>query len=284
MATSVRSGWCKGPSVAVASIFFALAISILGPRPAHAIPAFARKYGLPCSACHEAWPKLNSFGQSFRDYGYQLMNDRDAPIYQQPSYWPAAMRITPHWHFETSTRQAIDSIPGDATSPTIEGNINYSSFDLTGIDLLTGGTLAKNVSFLLVPSIADVNTISFESAWVRLDNVFGTRWLNFKFGKHEIDLPISEKRILTLSDNGGFYQIFHFAPPGDTLGAVWSMADNQLGIELVGHSKNDLTRYAVSLLSSNDGQGPGVYPSVTTGRSYDGYIHVSQGFLLPKFG
>jgi len=23
-------------------------------RPAYGIPAFARKYGLPCSACHEA--------------------------------------------------------------------------------------------------------------------------------------------------------------------------------------------------------------------------------------
>ena len=32
-------------------------------RPAHAIPAFARKYGLPCSACHEAWPMLNNFGR-----------------------------------------------------------------------------------------------------------------------------------------------------------------------------------------------------------------------------
>ncbi|HEX2715933.1 MAG TPA: hypothetical protein VHM88_27430, partial [Candidatus Acidoferrales bacterium] len=24
-----------------------------------AIPAFARKYGVPCSACHTAWPELN---------------------------------------------------------------------------------------------------------------------------------------------------------------------------------------------------------------------------------
>jgi hypothetical protein len=36
-------------------------------RPTYAIPAFARKYSLPCSACHEAWPKLNNFGQVFRD-------------------------------------------------------------------------------------------------------------------------------------------------------------------------------------------------------------------------
>ncbi len=43
-----------------------------------AIPSFARKYNLPCSACHTAWPELNAFGQAFRDNGYQMMNDLDA--------------------------------------------------------------------------------------------------------------------------------------------------------------------------------------------------------------
>src|SRR5437763_10489833 len=83
---------------------------------AHAIPAFARKYGLPCSACHEAWPKLNAFGQTFKDNGYQLMNDKDAPIWQQPAYWPVAMRITPNWHRNSIDRNGIDD-------PNIPGNV-----------------------------------------------------------------------------------------------------------------------------------------------------------------
>src|SRR5579859_7222505 len=29
-----------------------------------ALPAFARKYGMPCSSCHQAWPMLSPFGQS----------------------------------------------------------------------------------------------------------------------------------------------------------------------------------------------------------------------------
>src|SRR6202047_4293396 len=57
-----------------------------------AIPAFARKYGLPFSACHTAWPELNNFGQTFRDNGYQLGNDHDSPIYQDPGYFPITMR------------------------------------------------------------------------------------------------------------------------------------------------------------------------------------------------
>jgi len=72
------------------------------------IPAFARKYGMPCSSCHEAWPKLSPFGQVFKDNGYQLGNERDAPIYQHPSYWPVTFRITPQWHRESSNRVAVD--------------------------------------------------------------------------------------------------------------------------------------------------------------------------------
>ena len=75
---------------------------------AHALPAFARKYGLRCSACHEAWPMLNYFGQKFKDNGYQLMNDRDAPIWQNNGYWPVTMRITPNWHRESTDKVAID--------------------------------------------------------------------------------------------------------------------------------------------------------------------------------
>ena len=73
--------------------------------PAFAVPAFARKYGLPCSACHEAWPKLNNFGLAFRDNGYQLMNDWDSPIYQNPSYFPISFRATPQWHRESTNRE-----------------------------------------------------------------------------------------------------------------------------------------------------------------------------------
>ncbi|MGC1599081.1 MAG: hypothetical protein WA757_02430, partial [Candidatus Acidiferrales bacterium] len=81
-----------------------------------AIPAFARKYGLPCSACHTAWPELNNFGQVFRDNGYQLMNDRDSPIWQNPSYFPIAFRITPNWHRESTDHQIVDVVPGSGAS------------------------------------------------------------------------------------------------------------------------------------------------------------------------
>jgi len=81
----------------VSGLLLAL-LSVCFVNDAHALPAFARKYGLRCSACHEAWPMLNYFGQKFKDNGYQLMNDRDAPIWQNNGYWPVTIRITPSWH------------------------------------------------------------------------------------------------------------------------------------------------------------------------------------------
>src|SRR4030088_2291893 len=244
-------------------------------RPARAIPAFARKYGLPCSACHEAWPKLNNFGQTFKDNGYQMMNDRDAPIFQQAAYWPVAFRITPNWH-----RESVDRT--DITNPatggvTTEGQLTTPGFDLTGMDILTAGTLAKNISFLLVPSADNTGAFHFESANVRFDNLLHTSWLNVKVGKFELDNIISEKRILTLSSNGGLYQIYHFVPVGDING--FGLGDNQLGAELSGHSKNDYTRYSIALLSSNDGN-----VGLPNGHGYDTYLTFSQAFEAGSLG
>jgi hypothetical protein len=241
-----------------------------------AIPAFARKYGMPCSACHEAWPKLNNFGQTFKDNGYQLGNDRDAPVFQQPAYWPIALRITPNWHRESVNRTDIDN---PATGIT-EGQLTTHGFDLSGMDMLTAGTLAKNISFLLVPSADETGAFHFESANVRFDNLLHSNWLNIKVGKFELDNVISEKRMLTLSGNGGYYQGYHFQPvTEDTSIFTFGIGDNMLGTELSGHSRNDYTRYSVALLSSNDGN-----VDVPNGHGYDTFFTFSQAFQAGSLG
>src|SRR5579864_4486073 len=138
-------------SLAVGLLF--LTVLLVASEPAAAIPAFARKYGLPCSACHIGWPILNAFGQSFRDNGYQLGNERDSPIYLNPSFFPITFRITPQWHRESTSRQAVDVVPPGSTTPTgqVEQTITTHGFDVSGIDIWTAGTLYKNISFLALP-------------------------------------------------------------------------------------------------------------------------------------
>ena len=245
-----------------------------------AIPVFARKYGMPCSACHEAWPKLNNFGQTFKDNGYQMGNDRDAPIFQQPAYWPIALRITPHWHRESVNRTDIFNPAVGDGGTTTEGRLTTHGFDLTGMDLLTAGTLAKNISFLLVPSADSTVAFHFESANVRFSNLMHSSWLNVKVGKFELDNIISEKRVLALSNNGGIYQGYHFQPVTEATGIfAFGIGDNQLGAELSGHSRNDYTRYSVALLSSNDGN-----VGVPNGHGYDTFLTFSQAFEAGRLG
>src|SRR5580704_8974332 len=169
-------------SIKGAIAWLLLVVALVSARPSFAIPAFARKYGLPCSACHSAWPLLNNFGQTFKDNGYQLGNGRDAPIYQQPDYWPITFRVIPQWHRETNSRVAVDKIAGNASSGQIEASMATSGFDTSSIDILTGGTLSNNISFLVQPFINSGNS-SIAQTWMRLDNLVRTRWLNLKVGK-----------------------------------------------------------------------------------------------------
>ncbi len=244
-------------------------------KPATAIPAFARKYGLPCSACHEAWPKLNVFGQTFKDNGFQLMNDRDSPIWQNPAYWPITLRVTPNWHRELVNKVSVDTPAGPNTGVI---NLVAHGFDLSGLDILTAGTLYNNISFLLVPSADNTGAFHFESAWARFDNILKSPWLNIKGGKFEFDNVISEKRILNLSGNGGLYQLYHFVPPNDS-NAFGQMGDNQIGLEWMGHSVNDRTRISAALVSSNDGE-----VNLPARNAYSGFITGSQAFDTGKFG
>jgi hypothetical protein len=264
-----------------AAVALVLASVVLtGSQPAHAIPAFARKYGLRCSACHESWPMLNYFGQKFKDNGYQLMNDRDAPIWQNPGYWPVTFRMTPIWHRVSTGKALVDTYSGGGTTPTGSSiqRITTSGFDLSGLDFHTGGTLEKNFSFYLLPSSDPAGNFHFETVMARLDNLFGSPWLNVKLGKFELDNLLSEKRILTLTGNGGIYQLYHFIPFGD--GNIFGqMGDNQLGVEVLGHSYNDRTRYSASLLSSNDGT-----TQLPYGNAYTGFFTASQAFDAGRLG
>jgi len=272
--SEIRTASCKSISFFLLSV---LVFLITASQPSHAIPAFARKYGLPCSACHIGWPILNTFGQQFRDNGYQLGNDRDSPIYQNPAYWPITFRVTPNWHVESQTKVFVDQTQAEQTVTT-------TGFDLSGLDIWTAGTLYKNISFSVLPSMAEGDTFHFENAWVRFDNLFKTPWMNLKFGKFELDMLLSQKRFLTLSNVGGFWYNYQFLPPGDSNG-FGGIGDNQLGVELSGHSKNSYARYSIALLSSVDGN-PGLVSGSQPGtaRTYDVFANVNEGFQVKSLG
>jgi len=263
-------------------------------QDAQAIPAFARKYDFACNVCHvPGFPKLNDFGNVFRDQGYQLGTDGDLPTFEAlgKGFWPVSLRTTVGY-------QVADlRVDGQA--------LTTSGFGFTGLDVLSFGTLARNLSFGIVftPGLGDAgfgtgNSLgdsNLESAFVRLMNLerfvggpSNTYWMNLKVGKFELDLPFSEKRAPTLNT---VYVMNHYTPgtpytatingiapaTGFTNANVLALGDNQPGIELTGIKKTDVTggylRYSLAGLTTNGGSF-----GDSGGRSAYFYGHVTQSF------
>jgi hypothetical protein len=68
-----RSSWPKVILALPTLGAVALAVTIIGaPRPAEALPSFARQTGQPCGQCHTDYPGLTPFGRRFKLGGYTL--------------------------------------------------------------------------------------------------------------------------------------------------------------------------------------------------------------------
>jgi hypothetical protein len=81
-------------------------------KPAHAVPAFSRKYQTSCITCHTVFPQLTLAGEAFRRNGYQFPNDDETLVKEEPiplgveaykklfpnSIWPSTLpSIPPFW-------------------------------------------------------------------------------------------------------------------------------------------------------------------------------------------
>jgi hypothetical protein len=230
---------------AALNISLCIGLTLVLSSPASAIPAFARKYGLRCTSCHESWPVLNDFGRNFRDNGYQLREGKDDTVNSNNAYWPVSIHVTPHYEYDMVTNQQTDQ----GTKSVNTGGIADAS-----IDLLTAGVLTKDISFLVVPTgFASDGNAHLESYWADFSRVFAdSDWFNVRIGKHEVDLPSSPHRSIDLT----FLFLVYGYHPGPTLPnatAVFDLDSNQLGAEINGHDKDSMTRYNVSIFSANNG-------------------------------
>lgn len=230
---------------------------------ADAIPAFARKYGVSCSACHEAWPILNAEGVNFRDNGYQFRLGKDAPTELRQEYIPVALRTTPSYGYTTVNNQTSDAGPI---------SVNTAGVDAGGVDILTAGTISDDVSFLLViAGFTPDEPGGVESGWARLNRIGGSQWLNLRIGKMELDQPASSHRGISLLSS---YSVYGAHPFGSLVG--FDMSENMPGVELSGHDDRSYTRYAISLVNALGGEGL----SRTAWSSPFLYGHVQQTFAM----
>jgi hypothetical protein len=202
-------------------ILAALAMMAAMPVPSLAIPVFARKYGFECTMCHSAFPRLNDFGQRFRQNGYQIpgRENEERTVLQGPA--PFAARASAGYNY-----YGFKSVP-DAE--------NVHQFQLNGLDLLSGGLFARNIGYIVVypPKIEASRGVvgqegTLEMASVVFSNIY-TSWANVRVGRFEPAYVVfSVKRHLSFSP----YDIYDYGFPG---GATFS--DTQTGVEVYGQDR-----------------------------------------------
>ena len=232
-----------------------IALPLVIPGPGRAIPAFARKYGFNCMMCHTAYPKLNDWGQRFRDNGYQLPGQvgKEKTAFDTPT--PIALR--------TSTGYVGYH----------EKDLTTGGFELHGLDLLAAGVMHKNISFLLIytPRIDEPAASSFsddpsqpgalESASIIFSNIIRDA-LNIRVGRFEPAYHLfSSKRSYYLMTPYTIYA-------ADTPLNPFVFDDNQIGIEATGHFRKGF-KYGVGVVN-----GTGANPD--NNRFKDVYLTMSQ--------
>jgi len=207
-------------------------------RTALAIPAFARKHGFNCAVCHVAFPKLNDWGQRFRDNGYQIPGQQGGEKTVFEGGAPLALRTTTGYSFYAT------------------GGESAAGFHLYGLDLLAGGVLHKNISFFFVytPRIDEpaadwtgpsggsspAQLAAVESANIVFSNLIQDK-LNIRIGRFEPGFQLlSSKRLYYVLQP---FEIYNFAGP-----AGFDFSANPIGIEATGRFKPGW-RYAVGIVN-----------------------------------
>lgn len=270
--------------------------SLLVPK-ADAIPAFARKYNFACNVCHvPGFPKLNDFGNLFRDHGYQMGGENDLPEHESINmgYWPVSLRS------QVGYRSL--SIGPDGKNG---GEVTNGSFGFKTLNLLSYGVLAKDISYGIIyaPNLNSANYgaastgSDLPNAFVRLNNLQrflggdATSYLmNVKVGKYEPELPFSAFRNPTQFNTpivfynyraGNPYNSANF-PANSRISSGYgnstmsSLQQGMNGLELAGIKPTSVTngyfRYSLNAFSTTGPFGNG------GGRNMIFYGHATQSF------
>lgn len=133
---------------------------------AWALSQWSRKYGVSCTTCHSAFPRLNAYGDAFMQNGYQTPGSEDGDtdgktkiadglnLNQLPDILGIRVSLTPI-DFKTNVRKKADG--------SYDDRLNAGKVDW--VQIFTGGTIMKNVSVFIE---TEVLTDEVEINWFHM--------------------------------------------------------------------------------------------------------------------
>ncbi len=201
----------------------ALGLALFAPRPAPALPLWARQYSMPCTQCHLAFPRLNDFGMSFRQRGYILEGSEGQSPWES-QFVPIS--VVGNVGYDVVNTSRFDPATNKWTRFT------QAAFVQNQYEFHSAGTLAKKISFHFDNNFASIGgPLLSGMAFLQFDDVVKDGKLNVKAGIFDAEVPyLSSSRRTTWHD---------YLLPGTLPGE---------GVELNG-AQNGWT-YAVAVINS----------------------------------
>jgi hypothetical protein len=205
-----------------------LALGWLAAAPsAQAIPAFARRYEVACSFCHEGHPKLNRMGERFRERGFRMSQEDDFDLGAWGRTVPVDLRARAT-HFADDSSEDVDEAL---------------------LKAMSAGHLGRRLSYWVDDGLRigdgddTVRHTRPDNAWARLE-IVGAGKLYLRAGRFELDLPFTQARTPHV-----FPYDIYFANTGFESDAVGFHQD---GVEVGGQLPRDV-RWSAAVVSGHDG-------------------------------
>lgn len=153
-------------------------------QQADAVSQWSRKYDVSCTTCHNAFPRLNPFGEAFMQNGFQMPGDEDGDdiakleigenlnLNELVDIFGIRLNLTPV-DYKTDARTEADGTKDDKFDI---GNANW-------LQLFTAGTIFKNVTIFIE---TEIEQSEIHTSWFTLGfhNLFGQGGLaNIRVGR-----------------------------------------------------------------------------------------------------
>lgn len=184
--------WQAGVFFFLIGVFAFLSFS---PPGTDAVPAFARRHKLSCTACHAPFPALKDFGEEFAGNGFYIPEDekdRDYvtagdPLLRLNRVFQLAVRFEAFGRYDDGA-----GVDGDLQTPW-------------GVKLLSGGLLAKNVGYYFYFYLSERGEVAgVEDAYLHFNNIKGAE-LDVMVGQFQTSDPLMKRELrLTYED----YEIY----------------------------------------------------------------------------
>ena len=206
-----------------------LALALLAPAPAHAIPGFARRYKVSCMLCHNPVPTLNAFGDQFAANGYRM-----APGQVSADTLPTGDPLLTLAQ-DLGLAFRLDAYVREYT----DGDVGTDFETPYALKLLASGPLSKTISYYFYTFLFERGEIGGVEDALIIFNDIGGRPADLSVGQFQVSDPLFKRELRLEYEDYAIYRARMGDSPVDlTYDRGLLAAVDVLGFGLTGQALN----------------------------------------------